>query len=420
MFARDESLLFALRRRRRFRSTKELHAGERRRRGALRTKSRSRWSISVSDGYTDQNFRCGRPCGRSQRVGSAHRELDRANCRTICRQQIPCNGSARRLTFRKRVVSRHRRRDRPWARRLECDATRRVAPRITGLFPPISGATLPYVFDAGVAGTAPLMMPESGTRRSGRVCVAARRFGIVVFLFARRARARVQLRRRTLARVAMRASRLEIGNVLDVSVNGRGATELAVLGGPKAPAAPVYDTRSTPRAPPVPLTLYVAPATWLERRGFPLLSAPANTAIFVRRLLPRSHRIFPLLESAPRRRYPGARGDGSFFAHGQRSAGTFCRRPGYQRRTLLDRFGRDSWLAVAYGWPPGAIPVFSVAAAGLLRHQLHACVSERLVRRQPARPRHMVRFAHHALEALAASIMTSMGCRRGHCTARNR
>ena len=104
-----------------------------------------------------------------------------------------------------------------------------------GAFPADLGATLPYFFGTGVTGTAQLMMPPAWYLADPSVYQWQRGDSESWFLFPRVAHARVyNSGGDALVRVAMRVSRLEIGNLLDVSVNGRGQ-QRATIDGPRDP-----------------------------------------------------------------------------------------------------------------------------------------------------------------------------------------
>lgn len=123
------------------------------------------------------------------------------------------------------------------------------------------GATLPYFFDAGVTGTAQLMMPPAWYVSDPAAYDWQRGDTESWFLLPRISHVRVfNSGGGAVARAAMRVSRLAIGNVVDVAVNGRGQQRLTLVG----PSDPWRFTDSTTQlqgsAPePVTFTLRLAP-----------------------------------------------------------------------------------------------------------------------------------------------------------------
>jgi hypothetical protein len=221
-----------------------------------------------------------------------------------------------------------------------------------GGFPANLGATLPYVLDAGVTGTAPLMMPPEWYVSDPAAYSWQRGDSESWFLFARHAHARVfNPGGGALVRVAMRASRLEIGNVLDVSVNGLGVQRLA-FAGPKD-AWRFADTTSQLQGPqPVLLTFTLRlPHGWSDV-AFTFASAlgqygDLRSQVAAAAVAP--DLSFTRVGSATAPSAPVS--DGAFFARAINvPPGRFTGDPDISGATSSTGLGVSvTWLAVAYG-----------------------------------------------------------------------
>ena len=266
VFAREQSLLFALDRRRRFRSTTELHSTEWGRLVAVGQVTLSAGRHAVSDGYIDQDLDVA--LVRADDLEDGKRESRR------------CSGRFRKiLAFAKWVYGLKTKRTLPSSGRYRVEATA-VGPfgpdvlaamhldkraSSHGAFQRIS-QTLPYVVDAGVAATSAILMPDSWYREDPACTVAARRpANPGCSSLARRTCVSSFPERGTSSRVAMKVSRLQIGSVLTVAVNGGVQRTLALPGGNAG--AQEYDTidRLTGPAPvavTADLTLGRAGTTW--------------------------------------------------------------------------------------------------------------------------------------------------------------
>ncbi|MGA7202555.1 MAG: alpha-(1-_3)-arabinofuranosyltransferase family protein [Candidatus Cybelea sp.] len=102
-----------------------------------------------------------------------------------------------------------------------------------GAFAENLSPTLPYISDAGVAGTSAILMPASWYRDDPAVYAWQRGDPESWFLFARAAHVRVFVpgTRNVVARAAMKISRLQVGSVLNLAVNGRAQRTLTLAGG---------------------------------------------------------------------------------------------------------------------------------------------------------------------------------------------
>jgi hypothetical protein len=102
-----------------------------------------------------------------------------------------------------------------------------------GAFAENFSPTLPYISDAGVAGTSAILMPASWYRDDPAVYAWQRGDPESWFLFARAAHVRVFVpgTRNVVARAAMKISRLQVGSELNLAVNGRVQRTLTLAGG---------------------------------------------------------------------------------------------------------------------------------------------------------------------------------------------
>jgi hypothetical protein len=102
-----------------------------------------------------------------------------------------------------------------------------------GAFAENLSPTLPYISDAGVVGTSAILMPASWYRDDPAVYAWQRGDPESWFLFARAAHVRVFVpgTRNVVARAAMKISRLQVGSVLNLAVNGRVQRTLTLAGG---------------------------------------------------------------------------------------------------------------------------------------------------------------------------------------------
>jgi hypothetical protein len=93
--------------------------------------------------------------------------------------------------------------------------------------------TLPYIYDAGVVATSAILMPDSWYRDDPTVYAWQRGDPESWFLFARAAHVRVFVpgTGRVVARASMKISRLQVGNVLNLAVNGAVQRTLTLAGG---------------------------------------------------------------------------------------------------------------------------------------------------------------------------------------------
>ncbi|HEX3368034.1 MAG TPA: alpha-(1-_3)-arabinofuranosyltransferase family protein [Candidatus Cybelea sp.] len=112
----------------------------------------------------------------------------------------------------------------------------------TGAFPGDLAGTLPYVPGDGIVQTSPTMMPESWYRDDSTAYDWQRGDSEAWMLFSQTAHLRVFVpgARSVVARAAMHVSRLQVGSLMSVTVNGRGQQEVA-LSGPSA-TAQQYDS----------------------------------------------------------------------------------------------------------------------------------------------------------------------------------
>jgi hypothetical protein len=125
-----------------------------------------------------------------------------------------------------------------------------------GTFAENLSSTLPYVSDAGVVGTSAILMPASWYHDDPTVYDWQRGDPESWFLFARSAHVRVFVpgSGNIVARVAMKISRLQVGSVLSLAVNG-GVQRTVTLAGLNA-SEQEYDTADRLEgAPPVSVTL---------------------------------------------------------------------------------------------------------------------------------------------------------------------
>jgi hypothetical protein len=111
-----------------------------------------------------------------------------------------------------------------------------------GAFAENFSPTLPYISDAGVAGTSAILMPASWYRDDPAVYAWQRGDPESWFLFARAAHVRVFVpgTRNVVARAAMKISRLQVGSELNLAVNGRVQRTLTLAGG--SAGAQEYDS----------------------------------------------------------------------------------------------------------------------------------------------------------------------------------
>ena len=111
-----------------------------------------------------------------------------------------------------------------------------------GAFAGNLSTTLPYISDAGVAATSAILMPDSWYRDDPTVYAWQRGDPESWLLFARAAHVRVFVpgTSSVVARVAMKISRLQVGSVLNLAVNGAVQRTLTVPGGHAG--AQEYDT----------------------------------------------------------------------------------------------------------------------------------------------------------------------------------
>ena len=124
---------------------------------------------------------------------------------------------------------------------------------VRGVFPAKLGATLPYLFDTGVVGSSELMMPDWWYRSNPDIYRWQRGDPESWFLFPRVSHVRVFASSGGLARTAMRISRIAIGDVLTIVVNGRRQQTLTLVGVNSRPE--VYDNPDDLQGPaPVPLS----------------------------------------------------------------------------------------------------------------------------------------------------------------------
>lgn len=129
----------------------------------------------------------------------------------------------------------------------------------TGVFPKDLSGTLPYVFGDGVVTTSPTLMPENWYRDDPTTYDWQRGDPESWLLLSQVAHMRVFVPNRNgaLTRVAMRVSRLQVGPVMTVAVDGATQHDI-VLGGSSANAQD-YDSVDRLEGPlPVPLTFTVA------------------------------------------------------------------------------------------------------------------------------------------------------------------
>jgi hypothetical protein len=111
-----------------------------------------------------------------------------------------------------------------------------------GAFAENFSPTLPYISDAGVAGTSAILLPASWYRDDPAVYAWQRGDPESWFLFARAAHVRVFVpgTRNVVARAAMKISRLQVGSELNLAVNGRVQRTLTLAGG--SAGAQEYDS----------------------------------------------------------------------------------------------------------------------------------------------------------------------------------
>jgi len=111
-----------------------------------------------------------------------------------------------------------------------------------GAFPADLSSTLPYVFGIGVVGTSAIMMPSEWYRDDPTAYAWQRGDPMSWFLFSRDAHVRVYVSGHNGedAKAAMRISRLQISNLMTVTVNGESAQSVTLPGLPAEPQQ--YDT----------------------------------------------------------------------------------------------------------------------------------------------------------------------------------
>ena len=111
-----------------------------------------------------------------------------------------------------------------------------------GTFAKNLSRTLPYISDAGVVGTSAILMPDSWYRDDPTAYAWQRGDPESWFLFARAAHVRVFVPGTgyVVARAAMKISRLQVGSVLKLAVDGRVQRTFTLPGG--AAGAQQYDT----------------------------------------------------------------------------------------------------------------------------------------------------------------------------------
>lgn len=223
-----------------------------------------------------------------------------------------------------------------------------------GGFPANLGATLPYYCDAGVTGTAPLMMPPEWYTNDPTAYAWQRGDPESWFLFARHAHASVyNSGGDAQVRVAMRASRLEIGNVLEVAVNGRGQQQLA-LAGPKDAWRFADSTTQLQGPQPVPLTFTLSLRPGWNDVAFTFASALGQYGD-LRSQVPAAAVAPDLSFTRVGGETRGAtqRGDAAFFAQLiDVPTGRFVGDPDISGGTSSSGTG-VTWLAVAYGGRAG-------------------------------------------------------------------
>ncbi len=109
----------------------------------------------------------------------------------------------------------------------------RLSPaRYGGVFPQNLSATLPYVFGGGVAATSQILMPESWYRDDSTVYRWQRGDPQSWFLLARESHVRVFVPgdRSLAVQATMRISRLQVGSVMTVDVNGQRQQNVTLAG----------------------------------------------------------------------------------------------------------------------------------------------------------------------------------------------
>ncbi len=211
----------------------------------------------VSDGYSDPNLvvalvRIGDLVAWEQRIGSLINDFPRNEAMSKSVQwystniEVPQSGWYR--------ISA----DSSGPRGPDGLTPARLRPRGRDVFPTNLGSTLPYFFDAGVIGTPQLMMPSSWYLSDPNVYSWQRGDSESWFLLPRSTHARVFVPgvHRTIVRVFMRTSRIEIGNALIVAVNGREQSR-QTLDGPIEPTYGIQPSDQLQGRPPVPVTFTI-------------------------------------------------------------------------------------------------------------------------------------------------------------------
>ena len=211
--------------------------------------------------------------------------------------------------------------------------------------------TLPYISDKGVVGTSAILMPASWYHNDPAIYDWQRGDPESWFLFARSAHVRVFVpgSGNVVARAAVKISRLQVGSVLSLAVNGSVQRTIALSGGNAG--AQEYDTTDQLQGPaPVPVTVDLALRPGWNDVAFLFKSATGERGDLGAGVI--SAAVAPDLsftKIGPAPGAPPARRDGAFSAQAVAGPpGGLAGDPDLVG-TVVSSGGGNPWLAVALG-----------------------------------------------------------------------